>query len=81
MDPNTLVGKLVMAFIRHVVAGLGAGLVTDGLITKAQDQQAVGALMCLIGVGLSAANQYAIHKAKSADAPPSAPDFTPEPGA
>lgn len=46
-------GRVVQGIVRHVVVGYGATLVHQGLATQDQVNQAVGAVMVLVGVGFS----------------------------
>lgn len=48
-----VVAKVVLGIIRHVVAGWGASLVTQGLASQDQVNQIVGAIMVIVPIGFS----------------------------
>lgn len=56
---GTFVRGLVLDWLQHGLTVLGAGFVSNGLITASQNQQAIGALMTIVGIGWSAADEYA----------------------
>lgn len=64
LDPNSLVGSIFMGWVRHAVTAFGAGLVTNGYLSAAQDQQVVGAILVIIPIALSGYQKYSA-KAKA----------------
>jgi len=61
-DPNSIAGKILLGVIRHFVTGAFAGVVAHGYMTKDQNQQAIGAVMVLLTIGLSAYDKIQSHK-------------------
>ena len=61
MNPDSLIGKIMLGIIRHMVASGGAVIVSKGLLDASTEQQAIGAVMVLVGVGFSIANKVAVH--------------------
>lgn len=58
LDPNSLVGKIILGFIRHsFTVGAGA-LVEYGLISKNQGDELVAAGIAIVVVGLSAYDKF-----------------------
>jgi hypothetical protein len=57
-NSDSLVGKVVNGWLRHFI-GIGAGcLATHGLITHAQSQEVVGAVMTLLPIVWSAYSKW-----------------------
>lgn len=56
----------IQAIIRHVLTSVGGALVTSGLITSGQEQDAIGALMVLGGIGWSLWQKRSQRKALAA---------------
>jgi hypothetical protein len=61
IDPDTLLGKLVMGLIRHGLTTAAGGLVAHGWLTGSQAQEGVGAVVVLIGLGLSVYDKVSAH--------------------
>ena len=56
---------IAMGIARHLVTTLGGYLVANGLVSDDQSQQLVGALVTVLGIGLSAYKNYAQAKEKA----------------
>lgn len=48
--------ELIMPIIRHLLTVGGSALATDGVISSADAQAGVGAIITLVGIGLSVWN-------------------------
>lgn len=58
-----IVGNIVLGMLRHGLTSVSGGLVAHGYLTGDQQQQAVGAILTVIGIGFSVYDKYAAKKA------------------
>jgi len=66
LDPNSLIGGIVMGWVRHAFTTFGGGLVTHGYITQSQDQQLIGAVLVIIPIALSGYQKYSAQEKANA---------------
>ena len=55
---DSIITKVILGWIRHMVGVAGGGLVTSGLLTSDQANQAVGAVMVIVPLAFSAYDKY-----------------------
>jgi hypothetical protein len=56
----------VFAILRHLLTTGGGALAADGLLSSAQVQDGVGAIMVLVGIGWSLVNKWHHRRALAA---------------
>lgn len=61
---DSVISKVVLTVIRRLIVGWGATLVSQGLITKDQDNQLIGAIMVIVPIGFSIYSTIQDHNAK-----------------
>lgn len=54
--------RMALTVLRHVLTGIGASLVGDGLLTNDQSTQAVGAVMTLVGIAWASFQAHKDHQ-------------------
>lgn len=55
---DNLVGKVILGWVRHFLSGATLTLVAHGYWTNDQQQQAVGAILTLLPLALSAYDKW-----------------------
>ena len=74
---QALLKNIALGALRHFLTGLGGSMVADGYITADENTQAVGAIMCLVGIVWSGWHKYKDHKNAVAAVTNAAPAPTP----
>jgi hypothetical protein len=63
---DSVVAKVVLGIIRHMITTWGGTLVAKGLMTQSQETQAIGAIMVVVPIGFSIYDKMQAQQAAAA---------------